>query len=358
MGKKTGLYECHKLAGARFVDFGGWDMPLHYGSQIDEHKAVRSRAGVFDVSHMSVVDFSGDDSREFLAILLANNIDRLEIPGKGLYSCMLNDDGGVIDDLIVYHIGDKSYRAVLNASRREADLNWIQERAIDFKVEISEPQDLCILALQGPQAIKQATALLPLEIQQAALQLPKFGCLHVNEFFISRTGYTGEDGLEIILPSDQAEALWSGLLKIDIQPCGLGARDTLRLEAGLNLYGQDMSEDFSPLECGLTWTVCWDPISREFNGRQALERKKIDGVQSRFVGLFLDQRGIMRSGQRVITSKGDGLITSGGFSPSLQRSIAFARIPICEDVDCKVEIRSKLIPASITETAFLSRKNF
>ena len=353
LGNKTELYECHESAGARFVDFGGWDMPLHYGSQIDEHHAVRNGAGVFDVSHMAVVDVGGTGSCDWLAVLLANNIDRLKTPGRGLYSCMLNDSGGVIDDLIVYRTGPQDYRLVVNASRRAADLDWMRASAGDFAVEIRERNDLAMLAVQGPEAIQRAKSLLPADIQHTATELSTFNATCAGDVFVARTGYTGEDGWEIILPPEQAVSLWQAMLDAGIQPCGLGSRDTLRLEAGLNLYGQDMTESISPLECGLAWTVSWKPASRQFTGRKVLEQQRSDGVDSRFVGLLLEQRGIMRHGQRVVTSGGDGEITSGGFSPTLARSIALARIPAGDDLDCEVEIRSKLISACVTKPSFV-----
>ncbi len=355
MGKKTGLYQCHESAGARFVDFGGWDMPLHYGSQIDEHHVVRKSAGVFDVSHMVVVDISGADCVGWLSHLLANDINRLQAPGKGLYSCMLNADGGVIDDLIVYRQDAQDYRMVVNAARRDADLAWMRTSAAGQAVEINERDDLAMLAVQGPNAIALATPLLPAELSDQALRLGSFEAAASGDVFVARTGYTGEDGWEIILPPDKAVTMWDGLIAAGIRPCGLGARDTLRLEAGLNLYGQDMTETTTPLESGLAWTVAWQPETRQFSGRESLEQQRKSGAGSNFVGLVLEQRGVMRTGQRVATSTGDGQITSGGFSPTLERSIALARIPGNAAEKCEVEIRAKLIPARVVKPPFVKQ---
>lgn len=353
MGKKTGLYDCHSSASARFVDFGGWDMPLHYGSQIEEHHAVRNHAGVFDVSHMAVVDVTGSDSSDWLRRMLANDVAKLKSPGRGLYSCLLNEHGGVIDDLIVYWRADNSFRLVVNASRREHDIAWMRAEVRGQAVEIIERSDLAMLAVQGPDAVRLASPLFPEDSGDTAANLAPFSATETGDLFIARTGYTGEDGWEIILPPDQAISLWKAMLDVGIRPCGLGARDTLRLEAGLNLYGQDMTESISPLECGLAWTVAWEPAARDFIGRPALERLRDAGIGCRFVGLLLEQRGVMRPGQRVVTSAGNGKITSGGFSPTLEQSIALARLPLAAEGSCEVEIRSKHIPARIVKAPFV-----
>jgi aminomethyltransferase len=353
VSKKTGLYDCHSSASARFVDFGGWDMPLHYGSQIEEHHAVRNHAGVFDVSHMAVVDVTGSDSSDWLRRMLANDVAKLKSPGRGLYSCLLNEHGGVIDDLIVYWRAENSFRLVVNASRREHDIAWMRAEVRGQAVEIIERSDLAMLAVQGPNAVRLAGPLLPEESRDTAANLAPFSATETDDLFIARTGYTGEDGWEIILPPDQAISLWKAMLDVGIRPCGLGARDTLRLEAGLNLYGQDMTESISPLECGLAWTVAWEPPARDFIGRPALERLRDAGIACRFVGLLLEQRGVMRPGQRVVTSAGNGEITSGGFSPTLEQSIALARVPLAAEVSCEVEIRSKRIPSRIVKAPFV-----
>jgi aminomethyltransferase len=353
MGRHTGLYQRHVEAGAKLVDFGGWDMPLHYGSQIDEHHAVRTRAGVFDVSHMTVVDVSGPDSKTWLRYLLANDVERLQYPGKGLYSCMLNAAGGVVDDLIVYYMGADRYRVVVNAATREADLEWMQKSIEGRRVDLKERDDLLMLAVQGPLARQRTAALLPPGVATAAMQLAPFEACEQDGIFVGRTGYTGEDGWELLLDAAAGDQLWTDLLRAGVPPCGLGARDTLRLEAGLNLYGQDMTTSTTPLESNLGWTVAWEPANRDFSGRAALERQRAAGVASQLIGLVLDDRGVMRAGQRVVTSAGEGLVVSGGFSPTLQCSIALARIPVGAEPDCRVEIRSKMLAARIVRPPFV-----
>jgi len=353
MGKQTALIKRHADAGAKMVDFGGWDMPLHYGSQIDEHNIVRGTAGIFDVSHMTVVDVSGPDSRAWLRRLLANDVDRLKKPGKGLYSCMLNPAGGVIDDLIVYWQGDDRYRVVVNAATRAADLEWMNKVAADFDVRLSERDDLLMLAVQGPVACKQVANELPADLGKAALELRPFESVEQDGFFVARTGYTGEDGFEILLSQEAGDIMWVDLVRGGVRPCGLGARDTLRLEAGLNLYGQDMTMSTSPLESNLGWTIAWEPEDRNFIGRRALQEQKEAGLSQKLVGLVLEGRGVMRAGQRVRTDAGEGQITSGGFSPTMQRSIALARIPSDAGEQCEVEIRTNMVAARVVRPPFV-----
>jgi aminomethyltransferase len=355
MGNQTALFDRHVEAGARMVDFGGWDMPLHYGSQIDEHHAVRNAAGIFDVSHMTVVDVAGDDARDYLARLLANDVGKLTEPGRGLYSCMLNAAGGVVDDLIAYRTTERDYRLVVNAATRDQDLAWMQQAAGSFAVELSERPELMMLAVQGPEACALVAPLLPESVAGPALELGSFGCVDSDGLFVARTGYTGEDGWEIILDKNLGLPLWDAALAAGVRPSGLGARDTLRLEAGLNLYGQDMDQSTSPLVSGLGWTVAWDPAGRDFVGRQALEDEKSRGVAQKFVGLVLEDRGIMRHGQRVITGAGEGAVTSGGFSPTIQCSIALARVPGAADGECEVEIRNAVRNARIVKPPFVRR---
>lgn len=353
MLRKTVLHARHVDAGALMVPFGGWDMPLHYGSQIQEHHAVRQGAGLFDVSHMTVIDVAGQDSKRWLQRLLANDVARLQQPGRGLYSCMLNESGGVVDDLIVYHRGGERYRLVVNAATREADLAWIQSAAKDFTVSIEERTDLAMLAAQGPDACRLAAPLLGAEVGDAALKLRRFASLEQDGLFVARTGYTGEDGWEILLPETAATSLWDRMLAAGFVPCGLGARDTLRLEAGLNLYGQDMTSSTSPLVSNLGWTVAWEPAERDFIGRRALEQERARGPQEKLVGLVLEQRGIMRAQQVARCSAGPGVVTSGGFSPTLQRSVALARLPVAAEGLCEVEIRNKWVPAQLVQPPFI-----
>lgn len=354
MGQKTPLYEQHVDAGAKIVDFGGWDMPLHYGSQVEEHHAVRQQAGAFDVSHMTVVDVEGDDATPFLRRLLANDIAKLKVPGKALYSCMLKPDGGVIDDLIVYHLGPTNFRVIVNAATREKDLAWIIEQAGPFDVTVSERADTAMIAVQGPSAREFAATVLPEELREAALALRPFSALSSDALFIGRTGYTGEDGWELVMPASEGPEYWQRLCAAGVRPCGLGARDTLRLEAGMNLYGTDMDETISPLEAGLAWTVAWEPDDRDFIGRAALAAQRADDARRRFVGLLLEGRGVLRNHQRVVVEGvGEGEITSGGFSPTLGRSIAMARIPAGSYDQARVDVRGKLLDVRIVSLPFV-----
>ena len=354
MGSKTPHYDKHVESGARIVDFGGWDMPLHYGSQKDEHHAVRSEAGMFDVSHMTIVDLEGDNARDFLRYLLANDVARLKDYGKALYSCMLNETGGVIDDLIVYYLADDDYRIVVNAATREKDLAWIRQHAAEFDVRVSERPELAMIAVQGPKAREMAAPVIPEAYRDDALALKPFFGMDAGDFFVARTGYTGEDGWEIVMPPSAAHDVWDQLLAAGVVPCGLGARDTLRLEAAMNLYGSDMDETISPLEAGLGWTVAWEPTDRDFIGRAALEVEKARTDRRRFVGLLLEDKGVLRNHMKVVVEGiGDGEITSGGFSPTLGRSIALARVPAGDYDRAKVEVRGKLLNVRIVKPPFV-----
>jgi len=350
---KTALYDCHTSMNGKMVDFSGWDMPIHYGSQIEEHKQVRTDAGMFDVSHMTVLDMKGKNVKAFLSKLFANDISRLKLPGKALYSCMLNENGGIIDDLITYYMNDEYYRTVVNAGTRDKDIAWINKQAAPFEVDIIERTDLSMIAVQGPNARKIAASCLPSNIQQASLELKPFFALEDNDYFIARTGYTGEDGFEIMLPNDNAANLWNALSAGGVKPCGLGARDTLRLEAGMNLYGTDMNESITPMECGLNWTVAWEPKERDFIGQKAILNKK-DDINVRFIGIVLEGKGVIRNHQKVtVEGKGEGEVTSGSFSPSLGKAIAMARIPKGDEINCTIEIRGKQIPAKIVKPVFV-----
>src|SRR3990167_921111 len=328
-------------------------MPLHYGSQIQEHHFVRQQAGMFDVSHMGIVDLQGKDVQAYLRYLLANNIDRLN-PGKALYTCMLNDQGGVIDDLIVYKITDTFYRLVINAGTREKDLKWMRSQLSSFQVEIIERSDLIMLAVQGPLAQEKLIQCLPLPDKELIHQLKPFTFMALGDCFIARTGYTGENGYEMIFPSSQAAIYWEACLNAGIHPCGLGARDTLRLEAGLNLYGSDMDETVTPLESNLAWTVMMEPQDRNFIGRQALQNQIQQGIKQQLIGLILDGSGIMRNHQKIfISDDGEGEVTSGGYSPTLEKSIGFARVPVTQTSKYFVEIRDKRIPAHEVKLPFV-----
>ena len=399
MIRQTVLNATHRAAGAKMVDFGGWDMPLNYGSQIEEHHAVRRDAGMFDVSHMTVVDLHGARCREFLRHLLANDIGKLKKSGKALYSCMLNERGGVIDDLITYFLGESAsqgrlareavasataeakaspdmrwtrraesaqesadsakewFRMVVNAATRDKDLAWIGKQAAAFDVQVTERPELAMIAVQGPNARAKVLALLAAADRVRVEKLGRFAAAEAGgpngmPLFVARTGYTGEDGFEIIVPEENAAALWNALSAAGVHPAGLGARDTLRLEAGMNLYGQDMDEDITPWEAGLAWTVSLDE-GRDFIGRAALEKQKSDGVPRELVGVVMDEKGVLRHGQRVVTSAGDGEILSGIFSPTLGKAIAFARVPAGARDDLRVDIRGRELPLRVVKYPFV-----
>ncbi|MCC8344555.1 glycine cleavage system aminomethyltransferase GcvT [Pseudomonas stutzeri] len=353
MGQRTPLYDQHLALGAKMVDFGGWDMPLHYGSQVEEHHQVRRDCGVFDVSHMTVVDVAGEQATAYLQRLLANDVARLKSAGRALYSAMLNERGGVIDDLIVY-LTDWGYRLVVNASTRDKDLAWMQTQMAGFAVEVNERPQLAMLAIQGPHARTRTAELVSQARATLIQELKPFQGLAEGDWFIGRTGYTGEDGLEIILPAEQAPDFLSELVGAGIPPIGLGARDTLRLEAGLNLYGQDMTEEVSPLAANMGWTVAWEPAKRDFVGRAALEQQRAEGDLPKLVGLVLEERGVLRAHQVVrVNGVGDGEITSGSFSPTLGKSIALARVPAGTAERAEVEIRGKWYPVRVVQPTFV-----
>ena len=357
MTLKTILNDAHRALGAKMVDFGGWDMPLSYGSQLDEHHQVRRDAGMFDVSHMTVVDLRGARTREFLRHLVANSVDKLQKPGKALYTCMLDERGGVIDDLIVYFLADDFFRLVVNAATRDKDLAWIVAQAAPFGVDVAERAELAMIAVQGPNAREKTLGLLSPDTARAAAKITRFAATEATlrdgtPLFLARTGYTGEDGFEIVVGQDRAVALWDALLAAGVKPAGLGARDTLRLEAGMNLYGQDMDESTSPFEAALAWTVALD-AGRDFIGRAALEAQQAAGVPRRMVGLVMDEKGVLRHGQLVRTAAGDGEILSGTFSPTLGKAIAFARVPAGELGDVRVDIRGREVPVRIVKFPFV-----
>jgi aminomethyltransferase len=350
----TPLFEIHRALGAKLVDFGGWEMPLHYGSQIEEHHCVRRDAGMFDVSHMLVVDIEGGSAKTFLLAVLANNIERLKQPGKALYSCMLNEDGGVVDDLIAYFLADGRYRLVVNAGTAEKDVIWLesQRARLALEIRIAPRRDLALIAIQGPNARDKAWRAKP-GLKACTEQLGVFFGAACEEWYVARTGYTGEDGFEVMLPVGQSEDFWGALRAAGVAPAGLGARDTLRLEAGMNLYGQDMDESVTPLESNLAWTV--DLVSaREYIGKQALLSR---APRAQMVGLVLLERGVLRAHQKVITAAGEGMVTSGSYSPTLNASIALARVPVAvrEGETVSVEVRERMLKARTVKYPFVRR---
>ena len=356
MLKTTPLNQAHRDMNAKMVDFGGWDMPLHYGSQLDEHHKVRQDAGMFDVSHMLPVDIKGNNVRDFLRRLVANNVDKLTVPGKALYSCMLTPQGGIIDDLIIYFLSETWFRIVVNAGTADKDVAWMQKQRDDYAVdlEITPRRDLAMIAVQGPNARAKVWQVIA-GSQAATEALKQFQSVEVGPYFIARTGYTGEDGFEIILPAAEAPKLWQALHAVGVVPAGLGARDTLRLEAGMNLYGQDMDETKHPMESGLAWTVDLK-ADRDFIGKQVLSNTP---VTHHLVGLVLLDRGVLRSHQQVVMHRDgvehQGEITSGGFSPTMNQSIALARVPTAVSVGDEVDVvvRDKKLRAKVVKYPFV-----
>ena len=354
MAKHTALFDEHINDGAHMIDFGGWKMPVNYGSQIKEHHAVRKSAGMFDVSHMTIIDLDGDRATHFLQRLLANDVVKLKTAGKALYSCMLNDQGGIIDDLIVYFQAPNRYRMVVNAATRDKDLAWISNQASNFNVRITERDDLAMIAVQGPAARDKVHGLLDDDLRGIVDSLKPFHSASNERLFIGRTGYTGEDGYEIMLPNSMAADYWSRLRETDVVPSGLGARDTLRLEAGFCLYGSDMDESTSPLESGLTWTVAWTPEERDFIGREPIEHQQQVGADRVQVGLVLEGKGILRSHQKVyVDGLGEGEISSGSFAPTLGISIALARVPAGTQGHIEVDIRGRRQSVRVVKPPFV-----
>lgn len=363
MGKRTALYDTHRNLGARMVDFGGWDMPLHYGSQLEEHHCVRRHCGMFDVSHMTIIDVDGPDATQYLRRLLANDVARLGT-GQAQYSAMLNEQGGVIDDLIVYNLQIDRYRLVVNCATRQRVLAWMTQQARGHNLQLHEQPGLAIIAVQGPQAIAAVRSVVCAETRRVIAGLASFECCDMggqfgDEFgdqFIARTGYTGEDGLEIIVPEAQAPGLWSQLSAAGVAPVGLAARDTLRLEAGMNLYGNEMDETVSPLIANMGWMIAWGG-DHQFIGREALQVQVRDGVSSKLVGVALRERAVLRAHQsvKITESARDGEITSGTFSPTLGYSIALARVPLETGREALVEVRGKWLPVVVGKPVFVRK---
>lgn len=354
MGQQTTLYHKHIDAGAKIVDFAGWDMPINYGSQIKEHNQVRTAAGVFDVSHMTVVDVSGKDAEKYLRYLLANDVAKLDEVGHALYSAMLNHEGYVLDDLIVYRM-IFGYRLVVNCATRSKDMRWLIQHTDGFRVSVEEKPRLAILAIHGPDSINKVCDVVSSNDAEQIRTLDNFRGAQLERWFVARTGYTGEKGLEFIFPDSDAPEFWDVLLDTGVKPIGLGARDTLRLEAGMNLYGHDMDENTSPLAANMERTIAYEPSDREFIGKPALiahQQLRDEGKLPQLVGLVLEGRGVLREGQKVVTNMGEGVITSGSFSPTLKRSIALARIPINSE-SCEVNLRGKLKSVRIVKPNFV-----
>lgn len=358
---KTPFYDCHVKASGKLVDFAGWSLPIHYGSLVDEHNAVRNDAGMFDVSHMVVSDVHGEASVQALRLTLTNDLAKLS-DNTALYSCLCTDSGGVVDDLIVYRISATHYRVISNAATRDKVLSWFAAQGVTECQSIAS-ETLAMLAVQGPNAVAKVQTLARLLMDPAAdiASLPGFGCLMLGEVFVGRTGYTGEDGVEIVVPQAAAETYWNALIDAGVTPCGLGARDTLRLEAGMSLYGNELDDEHTPYESGVGWTVDLSDESRDFIGRTALVKQKNNGAAELRIGIELQERGVLRAGQGVfIGGERIGVVTSGTYSPTLQRTIALARVqradaPKMDDKDSSltVEIRNKSVKAFRVGVPFL-----
>ncbi|BBL71088.1 glycine cleavage system aminomethyltransferase GcvT [Methylogaea oryzae] len=355
MLNKTALHERHRALNGHMVPFAGWDMPLHYGSQIAEHHRVRTAAGAFDVSHMTLLDIRGAEAKALLRRLLSNDVDRLKQSGQALYGCLLNERGGVVDDVIVYLLDDAWLRMVSNAATRDHVTAWLAQHSHGRQVSIAPRADLAIVAVQGPQSPQLMRRLLPQsgDFNAQAADLAGFRSLRQGEWQVARTGYTGEVGYEVLLPLEAAGPFWDALMEAGVQPCGLAARDTLRLEAGMRLYGVDMDETVTPLQCGLESAVAWQPEDRDFIGRAALQRQKAAGGLPRFAGLVLAEKGVLRNGLKVKCDGGEGVITSGGYSPTLQKGIALARLPAQCQGFCQVELRGRWLTAHIVPPSFV-----
>ncbi|NRA60493.1 MAG: glycine cleavage system aminomethyltransferase GcvT [Psychrobium sp.] len=358
MAERTVLFDKHIEAGAKMVDFHGWEMPINYGSQIEEHHGVRKDAGMFDVSHMTVVDIKGSQAKEFLQKLLANDVAKLTVEGKAMYGGMLNEQGFVIDDLITYFMSEGYYRLVVNSATRVKDMAWISKQAASFEVVVTELPELSMIAVQGPNAKEKAAKVFSTEQNEKLVGIKPFFAIDSGDYFIATTGYTGEAGYEIIVHEDKAVALWEQLLDAGVMPCGLGARDTLRLEAGMNLYGLDMDEEVSPLAANMAWTIAWEPSERDFIGRAALIAQKESGTLLKQVGLVMEAKGVLRQGQKVVfkDSEGndqEGVITSGTFSPTLGYSVAIARVPRSIGETAQVEMRKKFADVKVVKPGFV-----
>lgn len=353
MTQKTVLHAKHLEAGAKMVDFHGWEMPINYGSQIEEHHAVRQDAGMFDVSHMTIVDVKGADAQAFLRKLVANDVAKLTVKGKALYTGMLNEQGGVIDDLIIYFFDETDYRLVVNSATREKDLAHLAKVSADFNVTVTERPEFAMIAVQGPNAKAKAATVFTSEQNAAVEGMKPFFGVEAGNLFIATTGYTGEDGYEIVVHNDEAADLWQKLLDAGVAPAGLGARDTLRLEAGMNLYGLDMDESVSPLAANMAWTIAWEPADRDFIGRAVVEQQRAEQSTDKLVGLVLESKGVLRSGTKVIVEGGEGIITSGTFSPTLGYSVALARVPRSTGETAQVEMRNKLFDVKVVKPCFV-----
>jgi len=346
---KTDLFQEHINLGAKMVDFGGWNMPINYGSQINEHKTVRSNVGIFDVSHMSVFDLNGSEQIDFLRNLLPNDVAKISSPNRALYSPLLDESGGIMDDLIVYNLGSH-YRIISNCATSSQNHKWFKKHSEDYDVEVTFRKDLSIIAVQGPNSLK----ILKKIGMENLDDLIDFDLKMLNSTMVAKTGYTGEEGFEIVVKSSEVQSLWKKLIEAEASPIGLGARDTLRLEAGLNLYGTDMDTSNHPFESNLAWTIDLSDNERNFIGKSSLE--KINKESSKeLVGIILKEKGVLRSNQIITHKSGSGIVLSGTFSPSFGFSIALARLDKGHKGIGKVEIRNKEFNIEIVSPPFIRK---
>lgn len=363
MTKQTFLHDKHVALGAKMVDFAGWHMPVQYSSIIDEHKTVRESIGIFDVSHMGEIIIQGKDSLPFLNKIVPQDISKL-VDLKAVYCQLTNKQGGIIDDLIIYKLEDKKYLIIANASRIDEDLNWMVRNKPGFDVEIiNESHNYSLLAVQGPKACDLIRSL-------GVTDLPKFFSIKRGELFninvwISRTGYTGEDGVEILVRNEFSEYLWDKLLDagkdLGIKPIGLGARDTLRLEAALHLYGNDLDENTTPVEAGLSWSIPKDKVE-DYNGKETILKQVKDGISKTLIGIKMLDKNIARHGYDVYyNNEKIGVVTSGGISPSRGDNIALAYIKKLDNLTVgstiQIMIREKLHDAEIVKRPFVVKRN-
>ncbi len=348
MLQQTALHSWHAQHGAKLVPFAGFDMPLHYGSQLDEHQMVRKKAGLFDVSHMQLTHLAGDNVTEMLRYLLSQDVAALAA-NQASYGCLLNARGGIIDDVIVYRLAENQYWMVSNAATKTKVMPWLKQHAENFSVTLASLDDYSLIAIQGPEAIEKTAALF-----DGVRDIPPFGFLTTDDgLMLARTGYTGEDGFEIMAPHARITAIWQQFLELGAKPCGLGARDTLRLEAGLNLYGQDMDENTTPLSSGLSFALHW--TDRDFMGRDVLTAMKKENDFWLRKGLILHHGGILRPGMKVMGDFGESKVLSGSYSPTLSASIALVRLPQGTEQGIHVVIRNKSIPVEVVRPPFYRR---
>lgn len=363
MTKETFLHDKHVALGARMVDFAGWHMPVQYTSIIDEHKTVRENAGLFDVSHMGEVFVSGKDSLEFLNKIVPQDISKLDYE-KAVYCQLPNKQGGLIDDLIIYKIGLNEYLIICNAARIDEDLNWMvrNKKGLDVKID-NQSHNYSLLAVQGPKAA-EILHTMGLNTQQNSFTIKPAKIAGIK-LLASRTGYTGEDGFELLVENEYSEELFDKILELGkpfgLKPIGLGARDTLRLEAALHLYGNDLDENTTPIEAGLAWSIPKDK-KEDYNGKEIILNQLANGTEKRLVGLKMLDKNIARHGYDVyFNGEKAGVITSGGVSPVLNANIALAFVKnikeICEGAIVQVMIRERLHDAEVVKRPFVPKRN-